>query len=391
MPDRLPDETTEVSPPPTTLFHSPLLKREMPGLDALRGIAVLAVVMYHGLYWWLPPAKSISRAARLLAMLASPGWVGVNLFFVLSGFLITGILLESRGSSNYWRSFYTRRVLRIFPLYFVVLLILRFYSHLDWTYLLFCLLYLANFTDGLRGEHYGVLWTLAVEEQFYLVWPFLVRRLRSGTLAMLCVGSILLSPLLRYLSASRVLPLGDPHTATWLITDNLAAGALIAIFLRMPGATLSRVRSLTLWTGLSGAALLVAGFCFHLLSRSTAAGAALQPEPFIFLFASLLLLALEYGDHPLVYRVTRPLRFYGYISYGLYLLHLLGFKVFQDLFVDFHHVPAELTLGSVLLRFGVVLAVTTAVCFLSRRYFEEFFLRLKDRLVPYGAPAGRHL
>jgi peptidoglycan/LPS O-acetylase OafA/YrhL len=362
----------------------------MPGLDALRGIAVLAVVMYHGLYWWLPPAKSISRATRLLSTLASPGWVGVNLFFVLSGFLITGILLESRGSSNYWRSFYTRRALRILPLYLVVLPILRFYSHLDWTYLLFCLLYLANFTDGLRGEHYGVLWTLAVEEQFYLVWPFLVRRLRTGTLAGLCVGSVLLSPLLRYLSASRVLALGDPHTATWLITDNLAAGALIAIFLRMPGVNPSRDRSLTLWIGLSGAALLTAGFRFHLLSRSTAAGAAFQPEPFIFLFAALLLLALKYGDHPLVYRLTKPLRFYGYISYGLYLFHLLGFKAFQDLFVDFHHVPAELTVGSVLLRFGGVLAVTTAVCFLSRRYFEEFFLRLKDRLVPYVAPTSRH-
>jgi peptidoglycan/LPS O-acetylase OafA/YrhL len=322
-------------------------------------------------------------------MLASPGWLGVNLFFVLSGFLITGILLESRGSSNYWRSFYTRRALRILPLYLVVLLILRFYSHLDWTYLLFCLLYLANFTDGLRGEHYGALWTLAVEEQFYLVWPFLVRRFQTGTLAIFCLGSILVSPWLRYLSASRVLPLGDPHTATWLITDNLAGGALIAIFLRMPGVTLRRVRSLTLWTGLLGAGLLAAGFRFDLLSRTTAVGAAFQPEPFIFLFTALLLLALEFGDHALVYRLTRPLRFYGYISYGLYLFHLLGFKAYQDLFVDFHRVSAELTLGGVFLRFGGVLAVATAVCFLSRRYFEEFFLRLKDRLVPYIAPAGR--
>ncbi|MGD0796234.1 MAG: acyltransferase [Acidobacteriaceae bacterium] len=359
------------------------MKREMPGLDALRGVAVLAVVMYHGLYWWLPPARSISPAGKLLSSLASPGWLGVNLFFVLSGFLITGILLDSRTSPNYWRSFYTRRALRIFPLYLAVLLILRLYSHLGGVYLLLCLLYLANFTNGLQGEHYGVLWTLAVEEQFYLVWPLLVRRLRARTLAIVCLGSIVLSPLLRYLSASGILPLGDPHSTTWLVTDNLAAGALIAILLRTSGATLSRVRMLTLCSGLMGAALMALGLWRHLLSRSIADGAAFQPEPFLFLFSALLLLALEYGDRPLVYRLTGPLRFYGYISYGLYLFHLLGFKVFQDLFVDLHHIPAEITLGPILLRFGVVLAGTTGFCFLSRRYFEEFFLRLKDRLVPY--------
>jgi peptidoglycan/LPS O-acetylase OafA/YrhL len=265
----------------------------------------------------------------------------------------------------------------------VALLLLRIYSHLDWLYLLFCLLYLANFTNGLQGERYGVLWTLAVEEQFYLVWPLLVRHLRARTLAIVCLGSILLSPLLRYLSASGILPLGDPHSTTWLVTDNLAAGALIAIILRTPRATQSRVRLLTLCSGLTGAALLTLGLWRHLLSRSTAAGAAFQTEPFLFLFSALLLLALEYGDHPLTCRLTGPLRFYGYISYGLYLFHLLGFKAFQDLFVDLHHIPAELTLGPILLRFGVVLATTTAVCFLSRRYFEEFFLRLKDRLVPY--------
>jgi len=90
-----------------------------------------------------------------------------------------------------------------------------------------------------------------------------------------------------------------------------------------------------------------------------------------------------------VYRLTKPLRFYGYISYGC-IYFISSIQAFQDLFVDFHHVPAELTVGSVLLRFGGVLAVTTAVCFLSRRYFEEFFLRLKDRLVPYVAPTSRH-
>ncbi|HUD23587.1 MAG TPA: acyltransferase [Acidobacteriaceae bacterium] len=378
-----PDHTTEFSPPPATPYHSPLLKREMPGLDALRGVAVLSVVLYHGLHWWLPPSISISPGARLLSLIASPGWLGVNLFFVLSGFLITGILLDTRTRPNYWKSFYTRRVLRILPLYLVILLILRFYSGVSWIYFVLCLFYMANFASARFGLGYGPLWSLAVEEQFYLVWPFLVRRLRPRWLAIVCLGSLFLSPLLRYLSVSRIVPMGNPYSATWLVTDNLAAGALIAILLRTPLATLSRVRSLTLGVGLLSMALLIGGFRLHIMNKTTALGAAFQPEPFILLFSALLLLSLQYGNHPRIFRLTRPLRFYGYISYGLYLFHVLGFSVYQDLFSDFNHPLPVLTAGLLLLRLCGVLAAVTVFCFLSRRYFEEYFLRLKDRLVPY--------
>jgi peptidoglycan/LPS O-acetylase OafA/YrhL len=378
-----PDHTTEFSPPPATPYHSPLLKREMPGLDALRGVAVLSVVLYHGLHWWLPPSISISPGARLLSLIASPGWLGVNLFFVLSGFLITGILLDTRTRPNYWKSFYTRRVLRILPLYLVILLILRFYSGVSWIYFVLCLFYMANFASARFGMGYGPLWSLAVEEQFYLVWPFLVRRLRPRWLAIVCLGSLFLSPLLRYLSVSRIVPMGNPYSATWLVTDNLAAGALIAILLRTPLATLSRVRSLTLGVGLLSMALLIGGFRLHIMNKTTALGAAFQPEPFILLFSALLLLSLQYGNHPRIFRLTRPLRFYGYISYGLYLFHVLGFSVYQDLFSDFNHPLPVLTAGLLLLRLCGVLAAVTVFCFLSRRYFEEYFLRLKDRLVPY--------
>jgi peptidoglycan/LPS O-acetylase OafA/YrhL len=378
-----PDHTTEFSPPPATPYHSPLLKREMPGLDALRGVAVLSVVLYHGLHWWLPPSISISPGARLLSLIASPGWLGVNLFFVLSGFLITGILLDTRTRPNYWKSFYTRRVLRILPLYLVILLILRFYSGVSWIYFVLCLFYMANFASARFGMGYGPLWSLAVEEQFYLVWPFLVRRLRPRWLAIVCLGSLFLSPLLRYLSVSRIVPMGNPYSATWLVTDNLAAGTLIAILLRTPLATLSRVRSLTLGVGLLSMALLIGGFRLHIMNKTTALGAAFQPEPFILLFSALLLLSLQYGNHPRIFRLTRPLRFYGYISYGLYLFHVLGFSVYQDLFSDFNHPLPVLTAGLLLLRLCGVLAAVTVFCFLSRRYFEEYFLRLKDRLVPY--------
>ncbi len=385
-----PDHTTEVSPAPATPFHSPLLKREMPGLDALRGVAVLSVVLYHGLHWWLPPAHAVSAAVRRVSWLATPGWLGVNLFFVLSGFLITGILLDTRARPKYWRSFYTRRVLRIFPLYLVLLFILRFYSGVHWSYFFLCLFYMANFATARFGLSYGPLWSLAVEEQFYLVWPVLVRGLRLRTLAIVCMGSLCISPLLRYLSVSRVLPMGNPNSTTWLITDNLAMGGLIAILLRTPAATLSHIRALTLGTTVAGASLLLLGLHLHLLRRDTPAGAAFEPEPFILLFAALLLLALQFGQNPLVFRLTRPLRFYGYISYGLYLFHLIGFSIYQNLFSDFNHPLPLLTFGQLLLRFCAVLGLTTLFCFLSRRYFEEFFLRLKERLAPYNSSTNAH-
>jgi peptidoglycan/LPS O-acetylase OafA/YrhL len=383
-----PDHTTEVSPAPATPFHSPLLSREMPGLDVLRGVAVLAVVCYHGLHWWLPPNLSLSPAANFLSMLTSPGWLGVNLFFVLSGFLITGILIDTRYRSNYWQSFYTRRALRILPLYVATLLLLHFYEHLTWMYVLVCLFYLANFTQYMKLEGYGPLWSLAVEEQFYLVWPFLVRCLRLRTLALVCLGSIFLSPILRYVSFAHIVPLGDSYTATWLLTDNLAVGALIAIILRTPSATLARVRKLTLTLGGLGLALFAIELHLNWMTRTNASGAALQPEPFLLLFAALLLLSLQYGGHPVVFRLTRPLRFFGYISYGLYLLHLIGFKIYQDLYSDIGHPVSVLTLSSILGRFCLVVGITSLICLISRRYFEEYFLRLKDRLVPYTSRAN---
>ncbi|MDP9051758.1 MAG: acyltransferase [Acidobacteriota bacterium] len=354
----------------------------MPGLDALRGVAVLSVVIYHGLHWFLPPAISLSRGVILLSALATPGWLGVNLFFVLSGFLITGILIDTRNRSNYWKSFYTRRALRILPLYLVVLLILRLQG-VSWIYLFFCLIYLANFTAALRiRTGYGPLWSLAVEEQFYLFWPFLVRRLSMRTLAIVCAGDIFLSPILRFLSAAGIFHLGDISSATWLVSDNLATGALIAILLRSSAAERITVRGFSLVVFVAGAVLFIFQFRLHLLTRANPMGAALQSEPFLIMFAALLLFSIRYGEHAIFFRLTAPLRFYGYVSYGLYMLHMIGFGIYIRIFPASQSLRPRLTLAPVLTRFFVVLSLSTLICYLSRRYFEEYFLRLKDRLVP---------
>jgi peptidoglycan/LPS O-acetylase OafA/YrhL len=387
-----PGDTTEVSPASITSGpRSVLLKREMPGLDVLRGVAILSVFCFHGLKWFLPPGAATGPHVRQIGQAVSFGWLGVNLFFVLSGFLITGILLDTRTKKNYWSSFYIRRFLRIAPLYLVVLAILKFALNFSWSYVIVCLFYLANFAFefGIPGPGYGPLWSLAVEEQFYLVWPYLVRRLRLRALTALCVVGILLSPVLRAISVSNSFRLGSPYTTTWLICDNLFYGSLLAIFLRTAAATEKRVTQLTMLSGGLGAVLLAAGFSFQLLSRDTPFGAAFQPIPFLLIFSSMLLVSLRFGDQPTVYCALAPIRFFGYISYGFYLFHTLGFFAFD--WVTEHlgvHLQA-ITITFVLFRFVVVGACLTLFCYLSRRYFEGYFLRFKERLAPYSTRADR--
>jgi peptidoglycan/LPS O-acetylase OafA/YrhL len=194
---------------------------------------------------------------------------------------------------------------------------------------------------------------------------------------------IVLSPVLRAISVSNSLLLGNPYITTWLICDNLFYGALLAIFLRTAAATEQRMAQLTALSGGLGAVLLGAGFSFHLLSRSTPSGAAFQPIPFLFIFSSMLLVSLRFGDHPTIYRALAPIRFFGYISYGFYLFHNLGFIAFDWIT---EHLGVDLqtaTIGFVLFRFVVVGACLTLFCYLSRRYFEGYFLRFKERLAPH--------
>ena len=255
-----------------------------------------------------------------------------------------------------------------------------------------CLLNMANLDSSyfpVGGGDYGPLWSLAVEEQFYLAWPWLVRRLTLRALAYVCIAMLVVCPVLRFLSQAGLLPLGDSHTMTWLIADNLAIGGLIAVFLRSRYATARNVRRLTVGLLGLGAVLLGIGGAFHLMRRTTAGGAAFQALPFNVFFAGLVMLALLRGDTPRALRWTKPLRFLGYISYGTYMFHLLMFNLYDRLVERIGFVPSTvLSLQAGLTRFGIVFVACAVVCFLSRRYFEEYFLNLKDRLAPGPARQG---
>ena len=154
----------------------------MPELDTLRGLAILGVVFYHGLYEGRNLSGFGHVHASILELMAL-GQSGVALFFVLSGFLITGLLLDSRNRADYYRRSYIRRALQILPAYYGILVILAIAGLAAAPFLTVSLFYCSNFAPLLRlSMAYPVLWSLVVEEHFYLVWPAADHRLSNRRL-----------------------------------------------------------------------------------------------------------------------------------------------------------------------------------------------------------------
>ena len=369
----------------------PLLRREMPELDTIRGLAILGVLLYHGLYWQV----DLAHFPRIVRMLLTGMWMGrlgVNLFFVLSGFLITGILVESRGGDSYYKRFYIRRALRILPIYLVVLGVLTALRLVPVAFTVLSLFYLSNLTP-LFGVllAYPVLWSLAVEEHFYFLFPAAVRNLKDKSLMVLCGLVIAASPVSRLISF-----LWIEHRYgfvsykcsdyTWNSLDGLACGALLALLLR--AYTLSR-RKLWIYAsaGFAIAVLgLLAGIPFGLLDRHTAFGVSLQVVPFHLAFTALLVIFLLIGTGPWRAAVRNPFLVYlGYISYGLYLIHLLAFDLVDWIAGRPSQELVLLGIGPLLLRLLCAAGLSIGVAFLSRKYFEERFLRMKDRFTGAGA------
>jgi len=158
------------------LVTQSLIRPVMPELDTIRGIAVLSVFLLHA-FSWQYGGLHFGALARKFLVATQPGWVGVNLFFVLSGFLITGILLDSKEKPHFYRSFYTRRALRILPAYYSLLILLLLLHSSSPGFVGLSFVYLANVTD-LFGVAcgYGPLWSLAVEEHYYIFWPAVMDR-----------------------------------------------------------------------------------------------------------------------------------------------------------------------------------------------------------------------
>ena len=352
----------------------------MPGLDLARGLAILMVLLDHGFAAdQTPYTLAPSRFLLSLEYVARLGHMGVHLFFILSGFLITGILLDSRTQPDYFRNFYTRRVLRIAPAYLLMLVVLLATHSITARYLAVCLLFFCNMPALLGAtSEYPALWSLSVEEQFYLIWPLAVRKLSVRSLTILCTALILLTPALRFALLYGPTFAHDIRFKTWAVADFFAAGALLAISARLPHLRplLHKAIAPLLLTG----ALLFA--LQHLSPQPTRLALihlnqATYLEPWLLGFSGLVLLAfLRPGMAASL--ACRPLIFLAKISYGLYLCHPFLFTL-----INAHwplHATSTISLfPQLLLRFLVEATISIAIAALSRYTFEEFFLRLKPK------------
>lgn len=341
-------------------MQQPLLRPVMPELDSIRGLAIVMVVIYHAFYWQAnQPAVTLPHWERLATVATWPGRLGVNLFFVLSGFLITGILLDSRAKPDYYLRFYKRRALRILPVYLLMLVLLLAAKLIPLPFALLSLAYLSNLTPLFGvGMAFPVLWSLAVEEHFYMFWPALVRKIKMEHLLWVCCGIVLLSPVIRFMSFgySRGFEFNE---YTWNSLDGLAEGAILAISLRLWDERKTAWRILQI----SGIATLVLS-PFAVSPRATQIGAALQIVPWQAAFLALLCASLLLGTSQYSWLVhSRILGFFGYISYGLYLIHMAVFQEY-DRFGS----------QNLMMRFLMVSAISVLLAYLSREYFEERFL-----------------
>jgi len=376
----IPDQLSRMSTP-----SQDLLRPVMPELDSLRGIAILGVLFLHGFFWQYS-SLHFPGPARFFLRATQPGWLGVNLFFVLSGFLITGILLDSKTRPDFYKRFYGRRALRILPAYYLLLLLLGLLGQAPAAYLGLGFVYLANVTNLFGvAQAYGPLWSLAVEEHYYLLWPTVVRQLGKRGLAIIAASVCVLVPILRAVAFEKGFTYGLA-IYTWFVLDGLVAGSLVAILLRT-NVNRVTVKCICFALVIGALAAAIIGAPYGILTRNSLLGAALQHTVISGLFSGVLLAFLLIGTSAWKSWVNRPLLiFFGYISYGLYLIHLLTFRLYDKLGRRFWPVllPADNQFGLVVLRFVCAGGVAVGMAYLSRRYFENKFLALKTKLEPHG-------
>jgi len=347
------------------------LKKHVPALDGLRGIAIL-LVLAHG-FDVIQTGEGLGRRVELALDL---GWIGVQLFFVLSGFLITGILLDAREGNepHYFRTFFLRRTFRIFPLYYAVLLVAAIAGVLGANQI-FLWTYTANFAAPLGyGEPaFPHFWSLCVEEQFYLVWPLVVYLVRRRGLLPVGVLVTIIAIVARVLVREHVNP-DAAYQFSFCRMDALAIGAMTASYVRgsrklePPAIVLAALGSFIV---LGGAVL------GHLLRT----GPVMQTGGYTIMaigFALIVVATLDETALPAKLLGLALLRRIGKYSYGMYVFYA----------------PLHVYLGLPLLGgiamtaergvFYMITASLATFAFAAASYhvFEEPFLKLKDKLAP---------
>ncbi len=369
-------------------------RRHIPELDGLRGFAVLIVIIFHSMHVPKITTNFLDVSAQYLFM---TGWCGVDIFFALSGFLITSILLSTKENSNYFTSFYYKRVLRIFPLYYLYLLLifaflfpslhhkmvgqdkmkLEMAQHSQmWFWL-----YISNIKQFILGKNFGAgvghLWSLAIEEQFYLIWPCLVFICSLKNLKRLSLVLIVFSLTLRIVFYYYHVFPQSIYTFTLCRFDALLYGAYVAILVK-DGFTFNQKKAHQLLLFLL--VLCVPLFIFF--------GPRYESTPIMYtigytivgLTAGTLIAILQSHEQSFVHTIfnRKWLIFFGKYSYALYLFHVLirqaifryfsypklffGLQIFWDIFVLI-----------------IVIAASTIAALISWNCYEKWFLKLKDK------------
>ena len=367
-----------------------------PELDVLRFLAFLAVFFHHALPReasiyiknGLPPVVS-----EFLVAAKEAGAYGVDLFFVLSAYLITELLIREhaqRGSFSI-SAFYVRRALRIWPLYFTFLALTIFVvptilpaDQFGMIYIVSFLLFFGNWVSAAHGLPYSVaspLWSISVEEQFYLMWPPLLRLVGIGRIKQLAIGMVVVAVSTRVVMAMYAVE----HPAVWCNTiarlDSIALGAILAVALRGRAPQMKNVFRVLLGGAALATFLLVAKYLHQDGPTSVITYTATA------LASVMLLLAVLHTDARFLRQPAFSwLVYLGRISYGLYVVHLLALALVPKILIVSLGIPLGFGLR-VLLSFALTVLLAAA----SYRWLEQPFLRLKERFskIATGEPRPR--
>lgn len=375
------------------------MQKRLQSIDAMRGIAILLVLETHLL--GSPGAFRQIGAPQVVARFFENGRAGVDLFFVLSAYLLTTNLLRNRDGANVVGAFYLRRAFRILPLYWLLLIVgflvtaiclahganpqafLWRDTHPFWTYVLFLQNFVIGWTGKFGGEFFAVTWSLAVEEHFYLLLPLLATRLSHRELALVAALCAVSALAIKSLLDAEV---GLFAAYTWSIAriDAFGFGMLIALtprlwpqFVQRFDARLPIAAAFAVYFVVSQTSVAIRPGLYEVVFNTT----------FTTIAAALLVFGVTQGRHEMrpPAAVVAFVGWFGKRCYSLYLLHM---PIFGAVFLAAGHVRPVVVDANTLALAAISIAAICAASAITFRYVEEPFMRVADRLSKRRAAAA---